>query len=156
MRYGHATIEGSLASTPVTAWLEPGCCGDWSIRDVVAHLASYEWALADAITWLTEQGGTGDLPPTLDKFVHEAAKFNEERVAACASLSPEAVLQDYRDAQARVTISMSKVDPALSAQAGLLPWYGSEYSLDDFIVYTCYGHKREHAAQIDHFRDHHL
>jgi hypothetical protein len=25
--------------------------------------------------------------------------------------------------------------------------------LDDFIVYTYYGHKREHAAQIAAFRD---
>ena len=37
---------------------------------------------------------------------------------------------------------------------GTLPWYGAEYSLDDFIVYTYYGHKREHAAQIAAFRDH--
>ena len=29
----------------------------------------------------------------------------------------------------------------------------SEYSLEDFIVYTFYGHKREHSAQIAAFRD---
>ena len=33
------------------------------------------------------------------------------------------------------------------------PWYGKEYALDDFIVYTFYGHKREHSAQIAAFRD---
>jgi hypothetical protein len=38
-------------------------------------------------------------------------------------------------------------------EAGTLPWYGMEYSLDDFLVYTYYGHKREHSAQVDAFRD---
>jgi hypothetical protein len=28
-----------------------------------------------------------------------------------------------------------------------------DYSLDDFIVYTYYGHQREHAAQTAAFRD---
>jgi len=28
-----------------------------------------------------------------------------------------------------------------------------DYALDDFIVYTNYGHKREHSAQIAAFRD---
>ncbi len=36
---------------------------------------------------------------------------------------------------------------------GTLPWYGMEYALDDFIVYTFYGHKREHSAQIAAFGD---
>ena len=36
---------------------------------------------------------------------------------------------------------------------GTLPWYGEEYDLEDFIIYTFYGHKREHSAQIAAFRD---
>ncbi len=36
---------------------------------------------------------------------------------------------------------------------GLLPWYGQEYDLEDFIAYTYYGHKREHCGQIAVFRD---
>ncbi len=38
-------------------------------------------------------------------------------------------------------------------QAGTLPWYGMDYSLDDVLVYMYYGHKREHSAQIAAFRD---
>lgn len=44
--------------------------------------------------------------------------------------------------------------PAETARlTGTLPWYGAEYALDDFVVYTFYGHKREHSAQIAVFRD---
>jgi hypothetical protein len=38
-------------------------------------------------------------------------------------------------------------------QNGALPWYGAEYDLEDFIAYSFYGHKREHTAQINVFRD---
>ena len=43
--------------------------------------------------------------------------------------------------------------PDLCRLPGTLPWYGNRYSLDDFIVYTFYGHKREHGAQIGVYRD---
>ena len=33
-------------------------------------------------------------------------------------------------------------------QIGAIPWYGPEYSLDDFVVYNIYGHKREHDPQL--------
>ena len=36
---------------------------------------------------------------------------------------------------------------------GVLPWYGAEYDLEDFIAYMYYGHKREHSAQIAVFKD---
>jgi hypothetical protein len=41
----------------------------------------------------------------------------------------------------------------LLRQPGTLPWYGPEYALDDFLVYSFYGHKREHTAQIAVFAD---
>ena len=28
-------------------------------------------------------------------------------------------------------------------------WYGPEYALDDLVVYLMYGHKREHAPQLE-------
>jgi hypothetical protein len=47
----------------------------------------------------------------------------------------------------------ARISADVYRQNGTLPWYGSEYDLDDFIVYTFYGHKREHSAQIAAFRD---
>ena len=34
-------------------------------------------------------------------------------------------------------------------EVGTIPWYGPQYSLDDMLVYTMYGHKREHGPQLD-------
>jgi hypothetical protein len=33
-------------------------------------------------------------------------------------------------------------------QAGTLPWYGTQYALDDFILYTDFGHQIEHGSQL--------
>jgi hypothetical protein len=34
-------------------------------------------------------------------------------------------------------------------EVGTIPWYGPQYSLEDLIVYTMYGHKREHNPQLE-------
>ena len=36
---------------------------------------------------------------------------------------------------------------------GTMPWCGVDYCLDDFIVFVNYAHKREHAAEINLYRD---
>jgi hypothetical protein len=33
-------------------------------------------------------------------------------------------------------------------EAGTIPWYGPEYSLNDLVVYQMYGHRREHDPQL--------
>ena len=52
---------------------------------------------------------------------------------------------------------MMALAPLVSAEqfraVGTLPWYGAEYSVDDYITYAIYGHKREHIAQVNVFRD---
>lgn len=61
-------------------------------------------------------------------------------------------LKDVQDAYARAheqVMAFSRRLPAeLWRRVGTIPWYGAEYSLDDFIVYTNYAHKREHATGL--------
>ncbi len=63
------------------------------------------------------------------------------------------VLGELNDTHAQVMSMVVQISPETFRQTGTLPWYGMDYSLDDFIVYTYYGHKREHSAQIAAFRD---
>jgi len=66
--------------------------------------------------------------------------------------SPKEVLDEYIQAHERNLKLIERISKDLREKPGTLPWYGDEYSLDDFIVYNEYGHKREHAAQIKVFR----
>jgi len=63
------------------------------------------------------------------------------------------VLRELNDTHAQVMSLVAQIPPETLRRTGTLPWYGIDHALDDFIVYTNYGHKREHSAQIAAFRD---
>jgi hypothetical protein len=63
------------------------------------------------------------------------------------------VLAEYNDTHAQTMALARRIPAETYGQNGTLPWYGAEYDLDDFIVYSFYGHKREHSAQIAGFCD---
>jgi len=34
--------QAAVDQIPITAWGQPGFCGNWSLKDVVVHIAWYE------------------------------------------------------------------------------------------------------------------
>ncbi|MGQ9887993.1 MAG: maleylpyruvate isomerase N-terminal domain-containing protein [Aggregatilineales bacterium] len=42
LKYGHLTVLQAVDGLPPADWETPGVCGVWSVKDIVAHLASYE------------------------------------------------------------------------------------------------------------------
>jgi hypothetical protein len=128
LKYGQATALQAIDGFPETAWETPGACGVWSVKDIIAHLASYEEVLVDILSAFVGRHPT----PYLDKLE---------------------VLDEFNDAHAQVMSLAAQIRPEMFCHTGTLPWYGMEYSLDDVLVYMYYGHKREHSAQIAAFRD---
>jgi hypothetical protein len=119
------------------------------VKDILAHLASYEQVLVDVLSTIVGRDST----PSLNKFTELGAQFNDTEVGIRKERTMREVLDEFNDAHAQVMSLAAQISPELFRQTGTLPWYGREYALDDFIVYTFYGHKREHSAQIDAFRD---
>ena len=149
LKYGHQTVLQTVAGLPYAAWDTPGVCGVWSVREIIAHLASFEQLLVDVLRSLL-----GDEPtPTLAKFRQGIAAFNDDEVAARQNRSAAEVWAEYNDTAAQAAQLLERIPYEGRVVSGSLPWYGQGYSLDDFIVYTFYGHKREHCAQIMVFRD---
>src|SRR5688572_25977458 len=148
LKYGNQTFLESLDNVPQSEWDKGGVCGVWSVKDIVAHLASYELVLCDILGGFLGDGPT----PHLDKF-KEGRAFNDSQVAMRKGKSSTEVLAEYNTAHTEVMSQIAQIPAEKLREAGTLPWYGMEYSLDDFLVYTYYGHKREHSAQVDAFRD---
>jgi hypothetical protein len=146
LKYGHQTVLDTVDSLPDAEWTKGGVCGVWSVKDIIAHLASFEHVLVDVLNSLTGAGPT----PYLERFSDDG--FNDSEVSLRKDLSPAQVLGEYRKTQARAMELAARIPAEKCREVGTLPWYGSEYSLDDFVVYTFYGHKREHCAQIKLFR----
>jgi len=155
VRFGHLTLLGSLESPSIDMLEQPGACGSWSIKDIVAHLGSYELVLIDI---LDEAAGNGS-GPNLDRFREMGAGFNDAEVVKRRDQGFDDVLDELNGAHETVLTRLSPMTPMTPMTPehlrlpGTIPWYGAEYSLDDLIVYMYYGHKREHAAQIAAFHD---
>jgi hypothetical protein len=148
LKYGHQTVLRTIDGVPKTEWETPGVCGRWSTREIIAHLASYEHVLVEVLNTFL-----GDEPtPYLDQF-RASQGFNDAQVALRKDNSVAQVLAEYEEVHARTMALVVQIPEETRRRPGTLPWYGMEYALDDLIVYQYYGHKREHMAQINVFRD---
>ena len=147
--YGNTKILEYVQDLPEEHWNSSGVCGWWSVREIMAHLASFEHILIEVIDLV--QGA--EIGPYLRAFSDPVVDFNDDQVEKRKGVSATAVMAEYANSQARTMELITSVPPDLCRRPGTLPWYGEEYSLDDFIVYTFYGHKREHGAQIGVFCD---
>ncbi len=149
LRYGHGTILQTIDGFSDTAWETGSVCGVWSIKDVIAHLASYEQLLIEVLSAFTGGGPT----PYMQMWGELGLGFNDKQVELRQDQSAATILAEYNSAHDRVLTQVAEIPADTFRQTGTLSWYGMDYSLDDFIVYTYYGHQREHAAQIAAFRD---
>jgi hypothetical protein len=116
----------------------------------MAHLASFECLLLDALGPYSGGGPT----PYLDQWRTLGNQgFNETQVALRDTRARADVMDEYTRTHERTLHILVQISPEVMRQPGTLPWYGMEYALDDFIVYAYYGHKREHMAQVNVFKE---
>jgi uncharacterized damage-inducible protein DinB len=149
LKYGHQTVFQATDGFPEREWETAGACGVWSVKDILAHLVSYEEVLVDILSTFISRQAT----PHLDRFIELGGQFNDAEVEKRQRRTVKEVLDEFNDAYAQVTSLAAQIRSEQFRQPGTLPWYGMEYALDDVIVYMYYGHKREHSAQIAAFRD---
>ena len=149
MKYGHFTVLGAIERLPEEHWNDTGVCGIWSTREIIAHLASYELVLGDVLQGVA----TSTSSPALDNYLAQGGDFNDAEVGRRRGQSLSETLDEYTRAYEQVAKVAPAIPPETWRQVGTLPWYGDEYSLDDWVVYQFYGHKREHCAEIAVFRN---
>jgi len=148
LHYGQRTLLGAIDGIARDEWDAPGACGVWSMKDLVAHLASYERVLEDVLGSLLGASAT----TYLDRF-QAGAGFNDAEVEARRSMTVQEILDELSAAHERTMALIARIPEEMRRRPGTLPWYGDAYALDDLLVYMYYGHKREHSAQIAAFRD---
>jgi hypothetical protein len=148
LKYGHRTVLATVDGLPEAEWYTPNVCGVWSVKDILAHLASFEHMLVDVLNSLL----CGTPTPALDRY-RAGLAFNDDEVASRQDKGVHEVFAEYRDTHAEAARLLEQVPVEMRRLKGSLPWYGEAYDLEDFLVYTFYGHKREHCAQINVFKD---
>ena len=147
LQYGNLTFVKTVQAVPLADRDLQGVCGGWSVKDIIAHLASFEMLLIEVFSIFLDGGST----PMLDQWLNNPAAFNEHQVKLRRDQSAKDVLTEYIVTFDRVMSLATQIRAEVWQQPGILPWHGGQYSLDDFVVYQYYGHKREHSAEIAAF-----
>jgi hypothetical protein len=150
LKYGHLTFTGTLEGVPQAEWETGGVCGVWSVKNIIAHLTSYELVVADVLRSFVNDEPTPHLE-TMGTL--GPAEFNDSEVAKRQAKSAADTLAEYQAAHAQIRTLAAQIPAETFRQNGTIPWYGEGYDLEDFIVYINYAHKREHSAEINVFRD---
>src|ERR1051326_8866245 len=130
LKYGQQTVLQTLEGFPETAVETPGACGVWSVKDILAHLASYEQVLVDVLSTFVGRQPT----PYLNKFTEPGGQFNDTEVDLRKARTLQEVLDEFNGAHAQVISLARQLSPEQFLQTGTLPWYGMDYALDDFLV----------------------
>jgi hypothetical protein len=150
LKYGHDFVTRNLVDLPQSHWDTENVCGWWSTKHILAHLASFEHVLVDVLQSFVGDGPAHHLE-RLQRLGGEG--FNDFEVGIRKDKSAAEAFAEYEQTCARTMALVAQIPAETVRQAGTLPWYGAEYALDDFIVYQYYGHKREHMAQVNIFKD---
>ncbi|HZU67387.1 MAG TPA: DinB family protein [Ktedonobacteraceae bacterium] len=137
----------TVEDLPETAWDIPGACGNWSVKDIVAHLASYEHIIVEVLSIFQK----GEPTPLILKFLHQPQQFNNEEVEARTYETAQHIEDEYQDMQVQATSLLMQIPTERVLEKGTMPWYDENASLADFIQ-RMYEHTQEHCAQIARFR----
>jgi Protein of unknown function (DUF1706) len=143
--YAYGFVNKSSATLEETGRTEELACGIWSVRDVIGHLYSFKHLVEDVLSTFL---GNTDTPYL--KLMHELGpdSFGEEQVATRQNISFTENLAEYQASHLRMMALLAQIPEEEIHRPGTLPWYGTQYALDDFILYTDFGHQIEHASQL--------
>jgi uncharacterized damage-inducible protein DinB len=145
--YSQKLVTDSAGNISDEFLMKPGACGEWSVKDILAHITSYEFLLLDVFKFVKHQKDT----PYLHQLNTEYKNFNTLQVNAYKNKSKKNLLQEFMQAYDGVLEQLKNFTPSELRKSGTIPWYGTQYSLDDFVVYANYAHFVEHTTQIKLF-----
>jgi hypothetical protein len=132
-------LQASYAGLSASELLEPGVTGDWSVRDILAHVTTWE---EEALRFLPliVAGGT---PPRYSVTYGGIDAFNARMTAAKRDLSLSAVLRLMDDTHRRL---IALIEAAPEDQLTGQTRFRRRLRLDT------YGHYPKHAEAIRQWR----
>lgn len=145
--YGDKTWHEAVSEIRDDEWQVVGATSQWTPKDVVAHIISYELVLGEVLA-----GALDKTPmPLTEAFGKDHESWTAQQVALRRPHAVRDIQNEYAQAHACVMERAKRLSPDQWRAVGTIPWYGAAYSLDDFVVYANYAHKREHATGLKIF-----
>lgn len=138
-----ALLEAIRGLHPVT-FERPGVVGNWSVKDVLAHIAGWQDWMARAYPLRLEHGA---LPTDLEVSDANMDDWNRRFVEQRRGQTPDQVLEDLDDGMRRLLTWAANL--GTTRLCGPNPWPGREESIADYFREFLANHDREHREQIE-------
>ena len=142
LRYGDRSFRDAIAGLEPSDWTRI-VAGVWTPKDVVGHVSAIHWLGVSALADLA-----GEEAPPAPHELADDVDFNMGQAALRASWPVERVVEEYNSVHAELRRLAALIDGEAWRRVGTIPWYGPDYSLEDYLVYRVYGHIREHATHL--------
>ncbi len=143
----HLLVIQSVDNLNELEWDIPIAEDSRTVKDIVAHLASYEHLLVDMFNVVL---GTSSDTPYLTQYRTQHADFNKIQVEARSNHTAQQVVDEFEEAQADATSLLARIPIETIEKKGTLG--DKERSLGDIVV-ALTGHIQRHCAEITAFRN---
>ncbi len=145
----HLLVIETVDNLPELEWDVPMSEGGWTVKDCIAHLASYELVLKDVLRTFAD-----DAPqtPYLTRYIQHNDDFNREELSARANHTAQQVIDEYQEAQTDTTGLLARIPAETLEKKGTLPWFGQDRSLSDFVRDRS-AHIQKHCEEVTAFRN---
>jgi DinB family protein len=140
---GRRALLELIASVPEAILDRKGVVGDWSIKNVLAHLAAWDLVVAQA---LPERLATGQTPEVLKLITADEDAWNALQVDEGEELTPEDQLAEFEWTRSVLLQYLRSLDDATLAKRA--PWQGWDDTLAEYIMQGVGAHEHEHTEHI--------
>jgi hypothetical protein len=149
IRMEHAFLMRALAGLMVDEMGVPGVVGEWSVKDILAHITTWEQRFLKALA-VVERGEAPEWPEAgytwddLDALNARDYSANQDRPLA-------EVWADFERSFAELLDKTASMPDAALLAPGYYDWTG-EHALWRYLDANAGDHYREHAEQIRQWR----
>ena len=131
---------------------EKGVVGEWSIKNMLAHLTGWEKVVTD---FLPDRLAMGSRPAILSTMSADEDAWNAQQVTSFEHLTPKEQLGEFeRTRQALLQVLHDAGEEALNRQC---PWPEWQGTLATYILEQVVGHECEHReaalAAVERLRE---
>ena len=129
-------------------WDIPNVVGDWSVKDIVAHLASYEHLLLEILQAFAGQASDKTYITARSQGQEQ---FNASQVEQRKYETAQHVMDEYQDTQTLTSSLLAQLPADVVTKPETVPSRDGMVSMEQ-LVENLAGHTRTHCDQIRAFR----
>ena len=144
MRAARSDWDALLAQVGQARWEQPGVAGDWSIKDITAHITYFE-------SWATEVTGAIERGEPLPASPYTGMEVDQENALIYQRYHARPLAEVVHESQASFLRSLDVVQRLRDEDLYSLEFTrpaGVDWIVFDLIEGDTFGHYREHTLSV--------